>query len=278
MFIKPTTTTTTNTTRSAPSDRKLAFCTGINDYPGSSNDLQGCVNDAKEWADLLSSVYSYKVITRLNKEVSYGSYTEIFGNMIADSRAGDNIVGTYSGHGTNVPDQNGDESDGRDEALCLYDGYLIDDSIREMFKGLHPEATLTFISDSCHSGTVTRAFLSVMNKDLAPKPRYMPPEDDIEVLGVRGTDIKSRIFHPESGMNEILISGCLPSEYSYDAYIGGKYRGAMSYYAKNVLRKYPTITFENFYSKLKASLPSAQYPQTPQLEGSDENKKRIMFH
>ncbi|MFA7219754.1 MAG: caspase family protein [Synergistaceae bacterium] len=273
MFIKPTTTTTTNTTRSTPSDRKLAFCTGINDYPGSGNDLQGCVNDAKEWADLLSGVYGYKVTTRLNKKVSYGSYTEIFGNMIADSRAGDNIVGTYSGHGTNVPDQNGDESDGRDEALCLYDGYLIDDCIREMFKNLHPEATLTFISDSCHSASVTRAFMSTMYSKNPPRIRYMPPED-----GFMG-DINpnSKLFHPEENMNHILISGCQANEYSYDAYMGGRYHGAMTFNGINILRRYPTITYDNFYKKLRNELPSDSYPQSPSLEGRLELKNKIMF-
>jgi metacaspase-1 len=275
-----TTNTTTNTTTSTTkliSDNKLAFCAGINDYVGTHNDLQGCVNDAKEWGSLLRDVYGFKVKTLLNQQVTYASYTEIIGNMICDSRAGNNLVITYSGHGTNMPDNNGDESDGRDEALCLYDGYLIDDSIRDIFKNLHTEATLTFISDSCHSGTVTRSFITAMHNEEPLRTRYMPPENDVEAFSTRGSDIKSKIFYPEEGMNEILIAGCLPTEYSYDAYIGGKYRGAMSYYAINILRKYPTITYENFYHKLCQSLPSRKFPQTPQLEGSAINKQRIMF-
>ena len=48
----------------------------------------------------------------------------------------DQVVGTgrvfivqYSGHGTQLPDNNGDEQDGYDEALYLYDGALRDDEI-----------------------------------------------------------------------------------------------------------------------------------------------------
>ena len=275
---RPTTTTTTTTaTTRISSERKKAVCTGLNDYPGTGNDLRGCVNDAKEWSKRLGSVYGYKVISFMDKDLKVLTFTETLGNIIADSRAGDSIVATYSGHGTNVPDQNGDESDGRDEALCLYDGFLVDDMIREMFKNLHPDASLTFISDSCHSGTVTRAFLTAMEEEDHPKPRYMPPEDEGEVLSMRASNIKNRLFYPESDMNEILISGCLPTEYSYDARIGGQYRGAMSYYALSVLSQFPTITYENFYKKLRQHLPSSRYPQTPQLEGSDENKQRIMF-
>jgi len=271
-----TKTTTTNTTR-ASSDKKRALCTGINDYIGTQNDLRGCVNDARGWGSMLKDVYGFRVITLLDKQANHSAFTEAMGNMIADSRAGDSLVVTYSGHGTHTPDKNGDESDGRDEALCLYDGLLIDDAIRDMFKNLHPDATLTFISDSCHSGTVTRAFVSLMHNEDAPRPRYMPPEDDTEAFSTRGSDVKNRIFYPEEGMNEILISGCLPTEYSYDARLGGKYWGAMSYHALNILRKQPTITYENFYAKLRKDLPSSNYPQSPCLEGSDDNKKRIMF-
>ena len=275
-----TTSTTTSTTTKSPaivSPRKKAVCTGINNYVGTQNDLQGCVNDAREWSKLLNEVYGFKVTMLLDEQVTYEAFTESLGNMIADSRAGENLVGTYSGHGTNVPDQNEDEEDGRDEALVLYDAFLIDDSIREMFQNLHPEATLTFISDSCHSGSVTRAFLSAVGGEEAVRPRFLPPQDDLYLLGVRGTNVKSRIFYPETGMKEILIAGCLPTEYSYDAYIGGKYRGAMSYYAVNILRKQPAITYENFYAKLREILPSSAYPQTSQLESSDDNKKKIMF-
>ena len=33
---------------------KKALCIGINDYPGTQNDLNGCVNDARDWAAALT--------------------------------------------------------------------------------------------------------------------------------------------------------------------------------------------------------------------------------
>ena len=38
---------------------KKAFCVGINDYPYEENDLNGCVNDARAWADLLVSHFDF---------------------------------------------------------------------------------------------------------------------------------------------------------------------------------------------------------------------------
>lgn len=274
--ISTTTQTTTNTTK-VLSDKKKAICMGLNDYPGTHNDLRGCVNDARNWASLLNELYGFNVKTLFDSQIKYGTVTGLMGNYISDSRAGDYIVITFSGHGTHVPDQNGDESDGRDEALCLYDGNLVDDCIREMMKRLHPEANLTFIADCCHSGSISREFLSAMNGKRYLKPRFLPPQDEYEILNSRASDISHKLFYPEEGMKEILITGCKDIEYSYDAYIGGKFQGAMSYFATKILRSHPTITYENFHKMLRGSLPTSKFPQTPQLEGTAENKKRIMF-
>ena len=271
------TTTTSTTTKSSPSDRLFALCTGINDYPGTQNDLRGCVNDAKDWQDLLKNTYGFKIYSLLDSACKVQTFTETLGGLISDSRPNDHIVLTYSGHGSNVPDTNGDEADGRDEAMCLYDGFLIDDSIRGIIQKLNPEARLTIISDSCFSGTVTRAFLTAMDGEDQPKPRYLPPTDMEDVRALCVNNITSKIFYPESDMKEVLISGCSDTEYSYDAYLGNTNRGAFSYYATRVLRTTPQITYNDFYAKLKQSLPSSSYPQSPQLEGSDTNKARIMF-
>ena len=38
---------------------KKAFCVGINDYPYDGSDLNGCVNDALAWAELLVDQYDF---------------------------------------------------------------------------------------------------------------------------------------------------------------------------------------------------------------------------
>ena len=60
---------------------KRAVCIGINDYPGTYNDLSGCVNDANDWADLLRGDFGFgdniQLITdtdaTLEKAVSKGA-------------------------------------------------------------------------------------------------------------------------------------------------------------------------------------------------------------
>jgi hypothetical protein len=277
--ITSTTTDTTTTKSNSENTQKRSLHIGINNYPGVQNDLRGCVNDANNWAQLLRNQYDFnKVEIVLDKQAVKTNVKSKMEKLVKESKSGDTLVITYSGHGSNVRDTDGDEEDFRDETWYLYDGHLIDDDIRGIIKKLPEGVKVTIISDSCHSGTVTRSFLCALNDDsYYSKPKFMPPEDDIEAIAISSLPVKKATFCPEENMKEILLSGCKSTEYSYDATIGGKPTGAFSYYAIEILKANPKITYEKFYKELRKKLPTNRYPQTPCLEGSEENKNSIMF-
>lgn len=247
----------------------------INDYPGISNDLHGCVNDAIHWESLLKDTYNFQTKILLNEKATLKNVKKELIQIISNSRIGDNLVFTFSGHGTSIKDisgGSGDEEDGRDEALCLYDGILIDDDIHKIIQKLPKNVGFTMISDSCHSGTVTRTFIFNIESQ---KPKYAAEKDTSKKS--KNNKVKKKVFIPQENMKEILISGCKANEYSYDASFNGKFEGAFSHYAIEILTKYPDISYLNFYTLLRDKLPSGQYPQTPQLEGSLENKSEFVF-
>ena len=115
---------------------RRALCIGINDYPGTGSDLSGCVNDARDWA---SELYTrgFEVESLTDAQATRAAMTSAILTLISNAQRGDTVVFTYSGHGTWVVDQDGDEVDGRDEALCPHDistrGALLDDEIRQLF-------------------------------------------------------------------------------------------------------------------------------------------------
>jgi hypothetical protein len=174
-----------------------------------------------------------------------------------------------------------------DEALCPYDvaaAVLVDDELRELFADLPRGVYLTILSDSCHSGTVTRAIVS----EVLPGMLKTPDDRRVRFLNpaLRGGRVlpnpwkakPSREKYPESNMREILLSGCTDKEYSYDALIGGVYHGAMTYYALQAIREANyQITYAQLHSRLTYLLDAAGYPQHPQLEGRSQNKKRQIF-
>ena len=244
---------------------KKAICVGINNYPGTSNDLQGCVNDARDWSAALNN-FGFETSLMLDSQATRQNVKTALGDLVASADEGDVIAFTYSGHGTQVIDFSGDEGDTYDEAIYVYDGTILDDDLRAIINKINPKATLIVISDSCFSGSVTR---------LIPenaKPRFMPLEN-ISADRV----VRQRFLLPEASMPEILVSGCSDSEYSYDAEINGRYNGAMSAMALSVIKQNPKMTYNEFYTSLRKLLPSSEYPQTPQLEGTTVNKNTLLF-
>jgi hypothetical protein len=246
---------------------KKAVCVGINNYPGIFNDLKGCVNDANDWAELLTE-FGFDINILLDNQGTRENIKSALRDLVTALDPGDYGVFTYSGHGTYNRDASGDEPDSYDEALYVYDGILLDDELREILNDLNPQASLVFVSDSCYSGTVTRV---AEDETLYAKPRFVP------VVGYSPLiPVKTR-FLEEAEMLELLLTGCSDSELSYDAYINGRYNGAMSRYAIDAIRANREATFNEFYIALRGALPSEDYPQTPQLEGTDKNKSRLLF-
>jgi len=256
--------------------KKRALCFGINDYPGTGNDLRGCLNDVADWSSLLKDIYKFdEVVNMKDASCTKNNIKAAILKLIEVSIPGDVLVIQYSGHGTYTTDQNGDEIDNKDEAIVMYDGLLIDDDIREIMAQIKDGVKTTIIFDSCFSGTATRAF-NFNDEGFYRVSRFMPTKENGKMACAK---IGKRIFKSieEKDMKEILISGCSESEVSYDAQFDGKYYGAMSYWATRVLKANPNITYSEFHAKLREKLPSSQYPQSPQLEGSAKDKSRLVF-
>ncbi len=269
---------------------KRAVCVGINDYPGTSNDLSGCVNDARDWADLLTNKFDFgnNVTLFTDSNATKSNILDALSDLVSTAKEGDVIVFTFSGHGTWVYDQGeSDESDNRDEAICAYDTIILDDEIRGIIGQIEPDAHLTIISDSCHSGTISRSQLDRRyarvhhrTEENAPKPKYMPPPNivkPIEALITSHLPIRRRFLYPEAGMPEVVLTGCNATQYSYDAFINGRFNGAMTAFAIQLIKSNPHQTYIDLYKDLRQLLPNPQYPQNPQLEGSQSNKNRPLF-
>jgi metacaspase-1 len=268
---------------------KKALCVGINDYPYDGNDLNGCVNDAKAWANLLIKNFGFAgsaVKMLLDADATKAKIIAGLKNLLAGAKAGDILVFTNSSHGTYVADTSGDE-EMYDEALCPYDcadNLIVDDELRKLFANLGEGVGLTVISDSCFSGTVTRAAVSEVIPGLKTpddrRVRFLNPA----LMGRAVLENpfkakpKGKIKYPESKMKDLLLSGCSDKEYSYDALIGNVYHGAMTYYAlKAITDSKFQVTFQQLHKRILNLLDDGGYSQHPQLEGKKANKRRPIF-
>lgn len=253
-----------------------ALCIGINDYPGTESDLSFPVKDAKDWRDVLVSK-GFRIKTLFDKQATRVNILANMQHIITMAVPGDTVVIQYSGHGTQVPDNNSEETDKLDEALCPYDiwtnGPVLDDEIWKIFRSKQPAVKIIFISDSCHSGSVVRAF----GMPHLGKKKFMHYSKFMSQATVDWA--LSSVNKPEKEMFDekvpwpcLLLSGCQDNEYSYDA--PNLQNGAFTYWALQALKKLPeTATYTDWYNIIRKMLPSRDYPQCPNMLGSYQGNK-----
>lgn len=264
---------------------KKALLIGINRYKIPGADLRGCVNDVKGIRSVLTKYFGFT-----GKDISiltdYAATTKAMRDAIArlvkGARKGDILLFHYSGHGSNVPDRNGDEADHRDEILCPTDldwkDPLLDDWLRATFDKLPAGVSLTVVMDCCHSGTNTRAILP---PDAPLLPRYLPNPWDLmaEESGrklrgkVRGGLRRSRPAQRKSDVvnvtiPEVLVTGCRDTQTSADAQIGGTFNGALTYnLVATIKAANGKLTYRQLHEGTLQRLRRGRFSQVPQLEG-----------
>jgi len=271
---------------------RSALCIGINDYPGTGMDLKGCVNDAEDWAAALAA-RGFSIERLHDAAATKSGIVAAIQKIIGAASGGDEVVITFSGHGTYAPDQDGDEPDGLDEAICPYDiksgQVLIDDEIHALFSRRQDDVRIILISDSCHSGTVTRAAPADPAADGA-RPRFLPlgawMPDAALPRGIGGKELNELPITAApspwagglalTGGGDLLMAGCEegPNRFSYDGSFNGRPNGAFTYYALKALKTLlANATYSDWHAAIRQSLPSASFPQKPQIFGSPTARK-----
>jgi hypothetical protein len=254
-------------------------------YEGWTGDLLACEADATDMAAIAKSagMQSTLFLTKKAKRRNVLSAVRAGAKAL---RAGDLLFLTYSGHGGQVPDVSGEESDKLDETWCLYDGELIDDEVFLELSRFAADVRILVLSDSCHSGTVTRArlpeggttggrskmmppavamrtyrehqaFYDKLQKDVVKASgRASVPDPDTALARVVVSRRLTAIAN-DTKASVILISGCQDNQTSLD----GDHNGA---FTEQLLRVWDHAKFKGnyaqFYAAIKARMPRTQVP------------------
>lgn len=114
-----------------------------------------------------------KIYSLINKQATKKNIVKSFHSLADDCREGDIVYIHFSGHGQQMKDSNGDESDGYDECWIPYDAYkvpcrkdygekhLSDDEINILLKEIKYKigevGKILVVVDACHSGDSSRS-------------------------------------------------------------------------------------------------------------------------
>jgi hypothetical protein len=218
-------------------------------------------------------------------------------NLIGKAAKGDSLVITFSGHGTYQPDTDGDEADGLDEALCPYDlqtngQALTDDEIKGLFAD--PQGRCAHRADCrqlpfrhrypCRQGGRRCRHPAALHADGQLATRKTAAEESRrQAGGHRGR--RRRVPRPCSAPIRTSSATCCspaarkaPTTTATTPGSTGRYNGAFTYYALKALKALKAgATYADWHKAIAKYLPSASYPQSPQIVGSDTARKGKVF-
>ena len=240
-------------------------------YGGWSGVLTACEADAADMADIAQS-QKFTVRTLLTKAATRAKVSAEITTAAKALKAGDIFLLTYSGHGGQLPDLNGDEPDGQDETWCLYNGELVDDELYSLLGKFAKGVRVLVFSDSCHSGTVvkavyyqrTAAVRSAGAVTAQVRYRAMPPD-----VAQRTYRLNRKFYDPilkkadlmksqqAVKASALLISGCQDNQLSSDGDFNGLFTGML-------LRVWNQGRFAGTYRKFCKTIVQRMPPdQTP---------------
>lgn len=254
----------------------MALTIGLNSvdpghYAGWSGDLVACEADAEDMAEIAKS-RKFKVKTLLTKAATRAQVAGEISRAAGTLASGDIFLLSYSGHGGQVPDRDGEEEDAQDETWCLYDGQMLDDEINAALGKFAQGVRVLVFSDSCHSGTVTReayyngtmALRGPAAGSRAVRYRCMPREMALRVY--RRNKAFYDAIQKTPGLADaeesvkasvLLISGCQDNQTSAD----GDFNGL---FTANLLRVWNDGAFRKGYKAFhKAILKRMPPDQSP---------------
>ena len=275
---------------------RRALCVGINKFKNlPTATLQGCVNDANDMALLLKEKLGFAdtdITVLADAQATKAAVMGALRVMVDDAKAGkaNYLVFSFSSHGTQIPDANGDEADKWDEAFCPYDTaakagqwdpntIIVDDELHDLFLELPPAALLEVYLDTCHSGTGLKADdPNLLLSPFHPKPRWLPPPSYQAFEAPRelhALDTKRHGIDGLASRHHILWSGCRSDQTSADAHFDGRYNGAFPYYfVKAVRESNNTLTRAKIRDQVRTNLKKSGFKQLPQLEVDATNRNR----
>jgi hypothetical protein len=138
------------------------------------------------------------------------------------------------------------------------------------------------ITDSCHSGSVTRDVRRAHDVPDTRRSRYLSPQ----IRGKTGSpnparraaERRRKVRGDEEGMVELLLTGCNATQSSWDDLFGDTFHGALSYYALETIRARDySLTWRELHAEVSRKLTANQFEQSPQLEGPSALKDRPIF-
>lgn len=263
---------------------KYALIIAIGNYPTKTGwSSISSVNDVPLIQNTLLNQNFKKenIVVLKNEAATKMGILKAIDNLQQRIKPSDIVVIHYSGHGQQIFDDNGDEIDGKDEAIVPYDAlvrytsnykgenHIRDDELGNIFANfrntLGKAGQLLVLLDSCHSGSATRGGIARGGEATFAPPNWTPSSSK----HTPGSGLVERTEVNEDAAPFVFISGASADElnYEYEGY------GSLSFaFAKTMNDLGSNITYRTLFASIAANMNTIAPNQTPTIEGDSDYK------
>jgi metacaspase-1 len=246
------------------------------EHYGDEAELFGCHFDAVDMEAIANAQGFEQRTVLFDEQATRDAVMHEISEAAAELQEGDVFLLTYAGHGSQIPDFNRDEDDSADETLCLFDGMLVDDELFALWASFKEGVRVIMISDSCHSGTVTRAARKTVQAEEDPNAfvgnRLLPMSIAARTFRAHREFYKSlsrkqqgpdeRLLSRELDMplrcSVLLLAGCQDNQLSQDGVSNGRF-------TQELLNVWDegrfTGDWQRFMKRIVSNMPDNQTPR-----------------
>jgi len=245
-------------------------------YAGWKGELVACENDSRDM-ETIAKAQGFVTQCLLTKAATSSAVLDAIEKGTKELVEDDYFLLTYSGLGGQINDANNDEPDGLDETWVLYDRELVDDELYAMWSRFRPGVRIFVLSDSCRSGTMTKAmflnpasFLPHLERRVRAstgpslRPKFLPPDVQSKIYKERATlydEIRKKTPRREKVNVEcsvILVSACQDNQVAMDGTKNGLF-------TEILLKVWDNGSFSggyhHFRNEIAGFLPPTQSPK-----------------
>ncbi|MFW8590880.1 caspase family protein [Glaciecola sp. 2405UD65-10] len=269
-----------------------ALIIGIEEYKNPRLNLKGIGLDVGYVQQALArlGVEQKNVITLFNENATEANITRMFNTFLRDGVGpNDKVYVYFSGHGSQMTDTSGDESDRLDEFLVTYEfdhrgnkpGALTDDEFNKLLTSIPSNNVFAFV-DACHSGTISRSFVNnnlSMGENIA-YPKFatypgMPQVSDSAKSRSSRRSVSMDDSQEKTGtsnrLNYIVISAAQDDESALASPKGSYFTLGFTYGIEKMLNEQKPVTPEVLYTISKAVIDkftNQENHYTPNIMGN----------
>lgn len=248
--------------------------------------LDGAANDVALMKSTLTDLGVTDFVTLQDQQASAQAIlSALQKNLVDDAKPGDVRIFYYSGHGNHIPNLASEEQGGEDQTIVPADNWRDVPDVRDkeisriLWAAAKKGVKVTFIADSCHSGSLSRGAWNASGKvrsssgQRAGTPGGVAPKAPVANDPASVDPATKKPIDPEK-LGVLTLAAAQSSEEAREVNTDEGPHGAFTYALAQALR-YEGESMDRVFERVSAALHANGIAQQPVMGGLGRGSKDL---